>query len=72
MKWFGDSWGAPVCDPEHQTETPVGEVCTLCGEPVTAGDQGLMVPHVPGGILPQHIDCFLAQVLGPHTQEQCR
>ena len=63
--WFGESWGAPVCDPVNHKPTPVGEVCLMCKEPIAADDQGLTIPHASmEGIelRSMHIDCFLKNV----------
>ncbi len=43
--WFGESWGAPVCDDEaHHRLTPVGVECFECLVAVTAEDRGLIIP----------------------------
>jgi len=60
MKWFGESWGAPACDPEEHTETPVGEDCFHCDEEIVEGDSGIQ--YVSGQYC--HTNCFLRQVLG--------
>lgn len=45
MQWFGESWGAPICQHAPHAETPVGEPCDDgCGEPIRDGDQGYLVP----------------------------
>jgi hypothetical protein len=44
MKWFGKSWGAPVCTEAEQTNTPVGEECGYCAKLIEAGDTGLLLP----------------------------
>lgn len=45
MKWFGESWGAPICDPKYHWLTPTGRPCLGCGKPIADGDQGFMVPN---------------------------
>lgn len=75
--WFGESWGAPVCDPEDHVRTPVGRACLWCGKPIEAGDQGLLTPCVnrawPVTIEAEHLACLLKRVL-PHGHDcpHCR
>lgn len=81
MKWFGESWRAPVCEPEDEVETPVGAACLLCDEPIAAGDQGIVMPFsgdiVDGRLtarpVPEHLDCYLDSIL-PHGVDcpRCR
>ena len=75
-QWFGQSWGAPICDPEDHCATPVRDPCLHCRELILVGDQGLVMPLVEGAILrmvAMHLDCYLRRVL-PHTREcpHCR
>lgn len=67
--WFGQSWGAPCCEPEEHVPTPVGSPCLRCREPIREGDQGLVKPHIRdcggqwvGTIEPLHIECFLRSI----------
>lgn len=46
MKWFGESWGAPVCHALDWIETPAGEPCIYCPRPVGVHDQGFALPHL--------------------------
>lgn len=82
--WFGQSWGAPCCEPEDHVPTPIGRPCMRCREPIREGDQGLISPYVrdwkrePDGdirvtIEPHHLDCWLKGIL-PHGPEcpHCR
>lgn len=48
MKWFGESWNAPVCDPENKVETPVGDTCMHCADGIEATNQGVMMPFWDG------------------------
>lgn len=41
-RWFGDDWGAPVCTECERVPTPFGR-CVRCGEPIEAGDSGLVL-----------------------------
>ena len=63
--WFGESWGAPVCEPERHRQTPVGAECTDCGEDIEARDQGLLIPYAghPSSLNAFHLTCFLSTIL---------
>lgn len=71
MKWFGRSWGAPICTEEH-APTPIGHRCVQCRESVMPDAQGLLIPHCEGARTrdgawvfverPWHIDCWLRHV----------
>jgi hypothetical protein len=67
-RWFGQTWGAPVCDPRAHVEAPVGEPCLRCHRPIEAGDQGVTIPYgtVPA---PWHLDCWLREIGAPVTAE---
>lgn len=74
VKWFGESWGAPICDPADKVDVPTGRLCLMCDREILAGDQGLMVTHLGetangawrGAIRqPWHLDCWLMSVLPP-------
>lgn len=76
MRWFGESWGAPACEPEWHAETPVGQLCLMCKEPVLAGHQGVLMPFFDGEratIVPEHLDCLMRSVLphGPDCPRCC-
>lgn len=71
--WFGESWGAPVCDPELHVETPVGWQCIghdhlhVDRSPlIEEGDQGVTLPlYVEPGRADRaayHLDCWLHEV----------
>jgi hypothetical protein len=70
VSWFGESWGAPCCDPDEQVETPVGAGCAFCAEPIADGDRGFVGP---GDALPSHLECTLRCVLGSveHIEGRC-
>lgn len=62
MKWFGTSWGAPVCEETRHVATPTGDACFLCKRAIEEHDRGLVTPciddvEVKG--VPSHLDCFL-------------
>jgi len=44
MRWFGESWKAPVCETTEQIETPVGLTCAPCGKLIGPDDRGLLIP----------------------------
>jgi hypothetical protein len=63
--WFGESWGAPVCDPVRHKPTPVGELCVFCEGEILKTDQGLTIPHASAagvGLRSMHIECFLKNI----------
>lgn len=71
MKWFGSSWGAPVCTPEEHVATP-NEECTYCKLKFKENDQGMLIPHLSEGAPPAeygyHLECFLrAFGIGRHA-----
>lgn len=74
--WFGESWGAAVCDPNHHVATPIGQPCLRCLEPIFLGNQGILKPHVTlgGGVTlrPQHITCLLMSFTHPPECPHCR
>lgn len=75
VRWFGESWGAPICDPRAHVDTPVGQDCAghdhLHGpvsRKIREGDQGVTVPFFSAkapGILAYHLQCWFHE-LGLH------
>lgn len=61
--WFGQSWGAPVCDPARYLDVPDGSACIDCLDPILRSDAGLAVPFVyeVGSVTLtyHHIACWL-------------
>ncbi len=45
-KWFGESWGAPACDPDDHVPTPAGQECCYCDLEIKPDDQGFVFPLV--------------------------
>ena len=43
MRWFGESWGAPVCEADEHQPTP-DVPCAGCDVPIQEGDQGVLLP----------------------------
>lgn len=68
MRWFGTSWGAPVCEPETHVPTPVGKTCFRCGEPIANRDDGIIMPYVNEhgevSMEPWHYECNMREILG--------
>lgn len=66
MRWFGQSWGAPVNDPRAEMSVPLGERCVRCDEDFEHGDQGFGVAAhtsiAANGQVFFHKDCLLAEV----------
>lgn len=77
MRWFGESWGAPACEPETHAPTPVGDSCLDCRELILSHHQGFIMPNVElSGLVrlaPHHLDCHMAKILahGPECPH-CR
>ena len=70
MRWFGESWGAPINEDVEHAVTPVGKPCLRCGIDIEIHDQGLLVPLV--GVTsvtdePWHIQCWMDE-LGIQSQ----
>jgi hypothetical protein len=65
MRWFGESWGAPICEECPHEETPVGEDCIHCHVTVLPGDQGVFYANGPVA----HLECLFRAVLGPRWRE---
>jgi len=74
LQWFGESWGAPICDPADHADTPTGQACARCEKPIEPGAQGLLVLHVgdikPPERLPWHLDCWLESLGIKYNAEQ--
>lgn len=72
LRWFGESWGAPVCDPRAHVETPVGWVCIghdhlhdrNRSALIMACDQGVTMPYYHGEVtmIAYHLDCWLHEI----------
>lgn len=63
--WFGESWGAPACDPDRHKPTPVGDQCISCAQDILDGDQGMIIPFAgmrPAVLGAHHLDCFLREI----------
>ena len=63
MKWFGQGWGAPICDIRTKTIVPTWLCCTECDKKFKGDDQGLLLPNQEGKhIVAYHVVCFLRAV----------
>jgi hypothetical protein len=62
MRWFGKSWGAPVCTPESEAPRPSAP-CAHCGGAIGEHDSGVILPFAGGPgdppELPYHRLCLL-------------
>jgi len=78
VRWFGDTWRAPVCDPAYHITTPVDTVCIECAKKVTGSDRGIVCSCSPGiwgnwvldtpdgafYVGSYHLLCWMEQVVG--------
>jgi hypothetical protein len=73
IRWFGESWDAPICDPELHIEVPVGMICFGHDHmhegrtvEIMPSDQGVTMPYVREdrtvGRCAYHLDCWLHEV----------
>jgi hypothetical protein len=61
MLWFGEPWGAPLCENCPRASTPAGEECVHCEQAIVEGDQGVIYVNGPAA----HRTCFAKNVIGP-------
>ena len=83
MQWFGAAWPseterAPICEDDAlRIETPVGDPCLWCHEPIEEGDRGVtmmeLVDPDRAQVQPMHIECNYRQVMGgpAHVNGTC-
>ena len=71
VRWFGESWGAPVCDPRAHVDTPVGETCAWgSAAPIKPSDQGIGIPDGSTGLYVwYHLECWLRTIAGEVQRE---
>ena len=65
--FFGEPWPSGICDDGERVDTPVGESCLLCEEPIAEQDQGSFMGNhrgAPRALAPVHRECSLRSVLG--------
>jgi hypothetical protein len=68
VKWFGEDWEAPVCNPDEHAETPLGALCENCGVRFEADDRGVILPCLEAAGVrdyPLHLNCLLEMTVGP-------
>lgn len=76
MRAFGqnvDPKWSPELDP---VDTPVGQACIYCGEPIAAGEVGILMPWYDGVVtkeVPQHRECTIRGIFGSvgHLTKAC-
>lgn len=77
--FFGEPWGVLASQPDgaRRVETPIGEVCPTCAEPIAEGDLGFIRVRVrQAGILGVHevvtihAECEALDIVG-HTFGIC-
>lgn len=47
--WFGESWGAPICDEDYHVETPIGRKCIYTDQTIRHDDRGFIVVSADTG-----------------------
>ena len=66
IRWFGPSWGAPMCQPQFRVPEPLDCECIACGKGFERSNQGVRLPHLsePGhvGFSHFHLGCFLVSL----------
>ncbi len=61
--FFGPPWPSGICDENTRVDTPVGERCAFCSEPIAEDDQGSFV-GTGSGPAPMHRECSLRSAVG--------
>jgi len=67
IKWFGESWGAPINEQAQRVGTPIDQNCIACTKPIYWGDQGFVVAYLGigaerSGEVVYHKDCFFKDI----------
>jgi hypothetical protein len=60
MRWFGESWGAPLNEDCPQVTAPVGQRCIWCYELILDHETGVIYSNGPA----VHKECFFRQSFG--------
>jgi hypothetical protein len=81
MMYFGTPWDVPALDGATPVDTPIGQPCLQCSEPIAAGDRGWLMPVLcesdptanptHAEFEPIHAECQLLSVIG-HLYGVCR
>jgi hypothetical protein len=68
LRYFGAHWDVPMLEGAVRMDTPAGEDCGYCAEPIRLGDQGVL-----RGEAVLHRECDLRLVLGGvnHLKRRC-
>lgn len=67
VKWFGPSWGAPICDRDLHAARPVADAqCIRCMKGFDVESQGLRITEMGESEYPTpwHLDCLLQHIGG--------
>lgn len=78
MRWFGESWNAPMNDESERADVPVGTKCLLCNKPIAETDKGIITacsPSIWGSwdlqtdgwvyrVCSYHLLCWYREVVG--------
>jgi hypothetical protein len=69
MRWFGETWDAPVNESTEEATIPIGEACERCEVEIKEGDRGFLIPGFVDDSktvreFPYHLRCFMAGVIG--------
>lgn len=67
VRWFGESWQAPINDPRAQVELPTAQHCQHCRLPLYETDRGVGVPYLDSAApiyLWWHLECWLEYITG--------
>lgn len=76
MKWFGKSWGAPVCTERERYPWAPQVACVACKQRVKEDERGVLLPFIGegggdlsfveiinhDGYVAYHLDCFARAV----------
>jgi hypothetical protein len=77
MTWFGTPWDDPLNEECERQETPTGEACLWCEEPIESWSSGVVSMVVefgrPPRRRPQHLECYVRQEFGSvgHQMGRC-
>ncbi len=64
MKYFGAPGLAPIYRDTEQALTPEGAPCGDCGELISAGDRGWLIPSLDAELTAFHRECQLRALVG--------
>lgn len=75
-RWFGERAVLAIQQELPHTETPVGEPCLWCEEPIEEGDNGFVTPYIgesESSLRAWHKACWQRQSMGGlnHIEGRC-